>query len=251
MAKNLLRVIHVLEGLQWAEHLRMLNMYGLQSTKIGDWLAVWELEADLGIPKNSLSEILMQDLVRKHAVASLFHSSCYQSRRNNVVQLLTAWFEPLPKNRGALGLWLFPKLKSSFKGKRFQTIDEIQENMMGQLMAVPTKDQRILQSVLNSERDAGRTVWGPKMTTSKGTEFSLSCIPYKCLCFPYYMAGYFLDPDTKRQNFIYTGKGILFRHKIKKKSCHLQQHGWTLRHRAKHKKSEKDKYCIRLVICGN
>ena len=36
MAKNLLKVIHILEGLQQAEHLRMLNV-GLQSTRIGDW----------------------------------------------------------------------------------------------------------------------------------------------------------------------------------------------------------------------
>ena len=36
MVENLLKVIHVLEGLQQAEHLRMLNVYGLQSTKIGD-----------------------------------------------------------------------------------------------------------------------------------------------------------------------------------------------------------------------
>ena len=32
MVKNLLKVTHVLEGLQQAEHLRMLNIYGLQST---------------------------------------------------------------------------------------------------------------------------------------------------------------------------------------------------------------------------
>ena len=32
--------------------------------------------------------------------------------------------------------WLFPKLKSPLKVKRFQTIDEIQENMMRQLMAI-------------------------------------------------------------------------------------------------------------------
>ena len=31
--------------------------------------------------------------------------------------------------------WLFPKLKSPLKGKRFQTINEIQENTMRQLMA--------------------------------------------------------------------------------------------------------------------
>ena len=36
--------------------------------------------------------------------------------------------------------WLFPKLKSPWKGKRSQTIDEIQENMTGQLMAITTKE---------------------------------------------------------------------------------------------------------------
>ena len=54
--------------------------------------------------------------------------------------------------------WLFQKLTSPLKGKRFQTIDEIQEDMMGQLMAT------------------GRTVWGPKVPTLKGTEVSLSCV---------------------------------------------------------------------------
>ena len=31
--------------------------------------------------------------------------------------------------------WLFPKLKSHLKGKRFQTVNEIQENTTGQLLA--------------------------------------------------------------------------------------------------------------------
>ena len=32
--------------------------------------------------------------------------------------------------------WLFPKVQSPLGGKRFQTIDEIQENTSGQLMAI-------------------------------------------------------------------------------------------------------------------
>ena len=36
MVENLLKVIHVLEGLQQTEHLRMLNVEGLQSTKINN-----------------------------------------------------------------------------------------------------------------------------------------------------------------------------------------------------------------------
>ena len=59
--------------------------------------------------------------------------------------------------------WLFPKLKSPLEGKRFQTINEIQENMTGQLMAI------------------GRTMWGPKVPTLKGTEASLSYVQ----CFSY------------------------------------------------------------------
>ena len=59
--------------------------------------------------------------------------------------------------------WLFPKLKSPLKMKRFQTVCEIQENKMGQLMAT------------------GRTMWGPKVPTLKWTEVSLSylqCVLY-------------------------------------------------------------------------
>ena len=54
--------------------------------------------------------------------------------------------------------WLFPKLKSSLKGKRFQIINEIQENTTGQLVVME------------------RTVWGPKVPTLKGTEASLSYV---------------------------------------------------------------------------
>ena len=56
--------------------------------------------------------------------------------------------------------WLFWKLKSALKGRRFQTISEIQENMTGQLMAI------------------GRAVWGPKVPTLKGTEASLSYVQW-------------------------------------------------------------------------
>ena len=54
--------------------------------------------------------------------------------------------------------WLFPKLKSPLKGKRFQAANEIQENRTGQLMVI------------------GRTVWGPQVPTLKGTEASLSYV---------------------------------------------------------------------------
>ena len=54
--------------------------------------------------------------------------------------------------------WLFSKLKSPLIGKRFQSINKIQENKNGQMMAI------------------GRTVWGLEVPTLKGTEASLSYI---------------------------------------------------------------------------
>ena len=36
--------------------------------------------------------------------------------------------------------WLFLKLKSLLKEKRFQTVNKIQENRMEQLTVIPTKD---------------------------------------------------------------------------------------------------------------
>ena len=87
---------------------------------------------------------------------------------------------------GTLRLLAYPKLISPLKGKKFQTVDEIQENVTGQLMEI------------------GRTVGGSKVPTLKGTEVSLSyvqCFLYSIsssinvsfFIYIYYMAGYLLE----------------------------------------------------------
>ena len=70
---------------------------------------------------------------------------------------------PYSPDLASCDFWIFPKLKSALKGKRFQTVDEIQENTTGQLMAI------------------GRTVWGPRVPTLKGPKASLACVQ----CFLY------------------------------------------------------------------
>ena len=94
------------------------------------------------------------------------------------------WLKPpYSPDLAPCNFWLFPKLKSLLKGKKFQTIDEIQENTMGQLMVI------------------GISVWGPKVPTLKGTEVSLSyiqCFLYLVsssinVSFPYYIDEYLLD----------------------------------------------------------
>ena len=70
---------------------------------------------------------------------------------------------PYSPDLASCDFWLFPKLKSPLKGKRFQTVNEIEENITGQLMLI------------------GGTVWGPKVPTLKRTEvllFYVQCFFY-------------------------------------------------------------------------
>ena len=76
------------------------NFEHVQAAINKDWqLTVWELEANLGILKITVSEILMQDLVMKYVKAKFVCVSCYQSRRNILLQLLMTWFKLLPMNQ--------------------------------------------------------------------------------------------------------------------------------------------------------
>ena len=112
----------------------------------------------------------------------MHHTSCrvFGERSNHLCDSA-----PLQHRFGTLCLLDFPKTKITFEREEiyFKQIDEIQENMMGQLMVI------------------GRTVWGSKEPTLKGTEASMSylqCFLYLLsssvsLYFSYYMDGYFLN----------------------------------------------------------
>ena len=98
MAENLLEVIHVLEGLPRAEHWRMLNVDGLQSTKISDWQCKnWKLIR--GFQKPLCLRFWRNILAWNMSGQNLFRGFCHQSRRNIVLQLLMTWFKLLPMNQ--------------------------------------------------------------------------------------------------------------------------------------------------------
>ena len=91
------------------------------------------------------------------------HASCLVQSflaKHQITQVTQPCYSP---DLESCDFWLFPKLKSPLKGKRFQIIEGIKENTKGQLITI------------------GRTVWGPKVLTLKGTEASLSCVQ----CFLY------------------------------------------------------------------
>ena len=103
---------------------------GLQLWATGDW----QLHHD---NTSAHASRLLQSFLAKH----------------QITQMTQSLYSP---DLAPCDFWLFPKLKSPLKGKRFQTVNEIQENMMGQLMAI------------------WRTVRGPKVPTLTGTEVPLS-----------------------------------------------------------------------------
>ena len=106
---------------------------------------------------------------------------------------------PLQTRFGTLWLLAFSKLKSPLKGKRFQTIGEIQENTMGHLTVIPTKGfaecfeqrERYWENCVRSQDAYFEGDWGNIVPCMM---FLVSFIFFnKYLYFSYYMAGYFLD----------------------------------------------------------
>ena len=56
--------------------------------------------------------------------------------KHQITQVTQSHYKSVGPDLVTCNFWLFPKQKSPLKGKRFQTIDEIQENTTGQLMAI-------------------------------------------------------------------------------------------------------------------
>ena len=101
---------------------------------------------------HSYGQLVIGSFIMPAHASHLVQSFLVKHKITQVTQL------PYSPDLAPCNFWLFPKLKSPLKGKRFQTINEIQENMTGQLMVI------------------GRTVWGPKVPILKGNDVSLSYV---------------------------------------------------------------------------
>ena len=62
------------------------------------------------------------------------HASCLRQSVLVKHQITQVTQTPYSPDLVPCDFWLFPKLKSPLKGKRFHTVNEIQENTTGQLM---------------------------------------------------------------------------------------------------------------------
>ena len=103
--------------------------------------------------------------------------------------------------------WFFLKLKSPLKGKKFQIINQIQKNRMGQLMVIPTKDfaecfEQWKRCWENSVRSQGAYFERDRSIIVLCTLFLVSCVFFNnCVYFSRYVAGYFLDRSPKLNRY--------------------------------------------------
>ena len=87
VVENLLKaMIHIPEGLQQAEHLKMLNVYSLQLTKISDWQCENQ-KLSWGFQKLLCPRFWCRILARNVLWQHSFHGFRCQSRWNVVLQL--------------------------------------------------------------------------------------------------------------------------------------------------------------------
>ena len=95
MVKNLLKVIHILGGLQY---LRMLKGIWTAMNK-DQQLTVQELAANLVIPKTTESKILMQNLGMKYVVAKFILQLLLPEQKEHHAAVANDLIQPLPMNQ--------------------------------------------------------------------------------------------------------------------------------------------------------
>ena len=140
--------------------------------KMTEWVELWScITFCVKLKHSSMETIRMTQKAAAMgnwwlAASSWQHAhSCTTSRAEFFGKTSNHPGDSAPQKPGFGALWLLacPKTKVTFERDEISDIDEIQENMTGQLMAIR------------------RTVWGPKVPMLKGTKESLSYVQ----CFLY------------------------------------------------------------------
>ena len=129
-------------------------------------------------------------MIQKAAASSPQHTcSCIKSHaeyllKHQIIQVIQPLYSP---DLVFCNFWLFPKLTTFER----EDIWDCWWDSGKYKRATDGNSNKEFCSVLNSGKDAGRTVWGPKVTILKGTELLL---PYaQCfLYFLWYMSSFFM-----------------------------------------------------------
>ena len=122
------------------------------------------------------------------------HASHLVHRFWSKYQITQVTQSPYGPDLAPCDFWLFLKLTSFLKRKRFQTINEIKENMTGQMMVIGKSPWDCVRSQgTYFERD-----WSIIFLC---TVYLVSCTFFnKCLYFSYFVTEYFLDRPFRQSS---------------------------------------------------
>ena len=153
---------------------------------------------------------------RQSALSGIMSGAVFLARH----QITQVTHPPYSTNMASWDFWLFLKLKSPLKGKRFQIINEIHENMTEQLKVT------------------GRIVWGPQVPILKESEVSLSCV-----C-SFYLVSSSINVWTNLVNTIPRCNSLLYQVALLKKK-QGSDWGLTAFHVSSHSPNEAQQlYCL-------
>ena len=105
-------------------------------------ITVREIATELGLTIGSVHSILTEDLHMKRVTAKFVHHNNAHSAhviqtslaKHNIPVVRQAPYSP---NMALCDFWLFPKLKMTLKGTRFESREEIIQNATKQLNPIP------------------------------------------------------------------------------------------------------------------
>jgi hypothetical protein len=96
---------------------------------------------ELSIDKNMIRQILHEDL-RKRKICSKFvpHRPTDERKQRRETQIKLEFFQPCQDNPSFLDcIFIFCKMKTPLKGKRFQNVEDINKNVTAELKPVQFK----------------------------------------------------------------------------------------------------------------
>jgi hypothetical protein len=132
-------MIHTQAGHQWREPMRLFTVSIQKSVGTNVWRS--EISDELNLSFGTCQAILTQGF----CTTTVCHATWPWVSGNSWPRTASPWFPTRPTHQiwPPCDFFLFPRLKSTLKGKQFQDIAEIQLNTTWQLQAIPKQAYQV------------------------------------------------------------------------------------------------------------
>ena len=107
-------------------------------------LSIREIAEDLNISYGSVQNILTTDLNMSRVSAKFYNAQCHTSllvqQFSSNKNIMVCPHPPYSPDLASYDFWLFPKVKMTMKGKRFESIQDIEAATTAQLKTLKKED---------------------------------------------------------------------------------------------------------------